>query len=90
MQNLRLQNEEILSLLYEIKSMLKDTGSKEFIRLPEVMEKTGKSKATIYRDIKKGLFPSQIQNGLGTVAWLESDIVEWQQKQINLSAANDN
>lgn len=61
----------------------------KFIRLPDVMERTGKSKTTIYRDIKNGTFPRQIPNGVGSVAWLESDINKWQEDMMKLRPAND-
>jgi len=56
-----------------------------FIRLPEVKRLTGKSKAAIYREIKKGKFPRQISNGEKTVAWLKDDITKWQEECIKES-----
>ncbi len=55
----------------------------KFLRLSDVKARTGKSKTTIYNDIKKGTFPKQFPNGEGSVAWLESEIVKWQEERIN-------
>jgi len=54
-----------------------------FLRLPEVKKRTGKPKSTIYKEIKKGTFPRQFPNGEGTVVWLESEIIRWQEEKIN-------
>ena len=48
-----------------------------FLRLPEVMRITGRSRATIYRAMENGTFPKKIQLGENTVAWLESEIAAW-------------
>lgn len=55
------------------------------LRLPAVKERTGKSRSTIYAEIKDGRFPSQIQIGPRSVGWLESEIDEWIQDRINKS-----
>ena len=47
------------------------------LRKPEVQRLTGKSSATLYRDMAKGIFPRQRQIGEAAVGWLESDIDEW-------------
>ena len=54
-----------------------------FLRLSEVKKRPGKAKTTIYREINEGKFPKQIRNGTGTVAWLESEILKWQEEKIN-------
>ena len=48
-----------------------------FIRLQEVMDKTGLSKSTIYSKIKEGEFPMSIPIGSRAVAWDESDVEKW-------------
>ncbi|TWD37952.1 AlpA family transcriptional regulator [Vibrio crassostreae] len=48
-----------------------------FLRLKDVMEKTGLSKSAIYSKIKAREFPASVPIGSRTVAWLESDINEW-------------
>lgn len=52
----------------------------KFMKLPDVIERTGLSRSTIYLLMKKGDFPAQIKLGGKSVAWLEDDIRQWQAK----------
>lgn len=52
------------------------------LRRPEVEYLTGLSRSSIYRGIKDGTFPQPVQLGARMVAWPESAIEEWIQKQI--------
>jgi prophage regulatory protein len=47
---------------------------KRFLRMQDVMRRTGKSRASIYKAIKIGRFPSPITLSDRRVAWLESDV----------------
>lgn len=47
------------------------------IRLPEVMGRTGMSRATIYRKQADGTFPKSIRLGHSMIAWYESDVNDW-------------
>ncbi|MFM2589485.1 AlpA family transcriptional regulator [Vibrio sp. TBV020] len=47
------------------------------IKLPEVMEKTTLSRATIYRFMSEGRFPTQITLGVKSVSWIEEEIDQW-------------
>jgi len=47
------------------------------------MNLTGLPKSTIYLKMKNKQFPSQLQIGSRSVAWLESEIQEWILKNIN-------
>lgn len=49
------------------------------LRLREVIARTGMGKSTIYRKIKKGLFPAPVSVGGQSVRWRESDIDRWMQ-----------
>ena len=52
-----------------------------FIRKKEVMHRTGLSSAGIYDLMSRSLFPQSIKLAGGkAVAWLESDILQWQQQ----------
>jgi prophage regulatory protein len=53
-----------------------------FIRLPEVLARTGLSPATIYRQIKVGRFPAQVTLGIRAVGWIESEIDDWIEARI--------
>ncbi|EAN6616093.1 dipicolinate synthase, partial [Salmonella enterica subsp. enterica serovar Oranienburg] len=48
-----------------------------FIRLPEVLERTGFCKAWIYRLISRNEFPSPIKIGDRAIGFVESEIDAW-------------
>ncbi|WP_234282510.1 helix-turn-helix transcriptional regulator [Klebsiella quasipneumoniae] len=50
---------------------------KRFIRLPEVLERTGFCKAWIYRLISRGQFPAPIKLGDRAIRFVESEVDEW-------------
>tara|TARA_B100001996_G_scaffold61278_1_gene43850 strand:- start:577 stop:774 length:198 start_codon:yes stop_codon:yes gene_type:complete len=57
------------------------------LRLPDVVNRTGLSKRSIYRWIANGKFPAQIRIGNSRiVAWSEKDIASWVNQQILSSA----
>lgn len=60
------------------------TSSKVILRLPQVCQKTGLSRATIYAQMKKGLFPAQISLGERSKGWLESSVESWIDSRIAL------
>ena len=55
------------------------------MRLPEVKAVTGLSRSTIYFRIDLGTFPKQVSLGGRAVGWLENEIQEWLQRQIEAS-----
>jgi len=55
------------------------------LRLPNVKNRTGLSRSSIYLRISKGEFPSSISLGGRAVGWLESDIESWLQDRISAS-----
>ncbi|WP_371767531.1 helix-turn-helix transcriptional regulator [Massilia sp.] len=55
---------------------------KQFLRLPAVKARVGKSRSAIYRDIQNGTFPAPIRIGAQSVAWDSDAIAEWQQRQL--------
>lgn len=57
--------------------------SKRIIRLPEVKEKTGLSRSTIYLRMSQGRFPKSISLGERAVGWVEQDISQWLDDCIN-------
>jgi len=62
-----------------------------FIRLRTLMKKTGLSRASIYLRLKKDSkyfdpdFPRQIRIGGGAVAWIEYEVEDWMELQIEKS-----
>lgn len=51
--------------------------SNKIVRLPEVKDKTGLSRSSIYLRMSKGEFPKSISLGSRAIGWLESDIEQW-------------
>jgi prophage regulatory protein len=49
----------------------------EFIRLPKVKELTGLGTTKIYTMASEGLFPKQVPLGGRAVAWVKSEVLQW-------------
>ena len=56
-----------------------------FLRLPEVMARTGLSRSTIYVRLEQGLFPRPVSLGGRAVGWIESEVDEWIRERITES-----
>ena len=60
---------------------------KKFIRLPEVLSRTGYGRTTIYRKMEEGTFPRSVKLGgppidpnvfdSRAVAWIEDEVDQW-------------
>lgn len=68
-----------------------DTSTVRFLRKKSVVLMTGMSASGIYDLMNRGLFPKSIKlPGGKSVAWLLSDIEEWQRQVIaTAKSAND-
>ncbi len=49
----------------------------KILRLPQVIDTTGLSKASIYRLERGGDFPKRVAISPGAVGWRQSEIREW-------------
>jgi prophage regulatory protein len=47
------------------------------LRLPEVQDKTGLARSTLYKYIDVGTFPRPIYLGGRAVGWIDSEVHEW-------------
>jgi prophage regulatory protein len=54
-----------------------EPGVARILRLPEVMHRTGLSRATLYRRIASGDFPPGRKLSINCVGCLEADIDNW-------------
>nr|WP_321459441.1 AlpA family transcriptional regulator [uncultured Vibrio sp.] len=63
--------------------------SHKIIRLPEVKQRTGLSRSTIYLRMSKGLFPKSISLGGRAVGWVEMDVDFWVSECIATSKGGD-
>jgi prophage regulatory protein len=59
--------------------------SKRILRLPNVIDRTGLSRSTVYQRVSEGRFPKPVSLGARAVGWVESEIEEWIGKQIEES-----
>jgi prophage regulatory protein len=53
-----------------------------FHRLPRVMTMTGYGKSTIWEKVATGDFPAPVPLGPRVSAWIEDEIIAWQEKKI--------
>ena len=56
-----------------------------FLRLPELKSVTGLSKSSLYALIRAKTFPSPVQLGPRTVAWVRSEVRQWAAERISKS-----
>ncbi len=59
------------------------------IRVAQVMAITGVSRASIYKAMKRGVFPKPIKTNMGATAWVESEIYGYVHDQINTFRGDD-
>ncbi|RYL99986.1 AlpA family phage regulatory protein [Sphingobium fuliginis] len=52
-------------------------SASSFLRLPEVMRRTGLKRSTLYNKIAAGSFPAQIQISHNCAGWREDEIDDW-------------
>jgi prophage regulatory protein len=50
------------------------TTSRRIIRGPKVESRVGKSRVSIWRDVKAGTFPAPVQIGPNSIGWYEDEI----------------
>ena len=57
----------------------------KFLKLPEVRDRTGKSRSAIYQGVNDGTFPKPIKIGPRAVGWIEAEIEAHNQACIDAS-----
>ena len=55
------------------------------LRLPVVKARTGLSRSTIYLRISEGSFPKPVSLGGRAVGWIEAEVNDWLNQQIETS-----
>ncbi len=61
----------------EVGSEHRSITMQRYLRLPEVIELTGVSRATIYRWQRRGIFPKSRKMGPQSVGFVEAEVREW-------------
>jgi len=63
----------------------KTRGQVRFLRLPEVLARTGLSRSTIYVRLEQGRFPRPVSLGGRAVGWIEAEVDDWIRERIDES-----
>jgi len=58
-----------------------------FLRLPDVLKRTGLSRSSVYLRVHQRCFPQPVSLGSHSVAWVESEVEAWLGDRIALSRA---
>ena len=66
----------------------KQQGQVRFLRLPEVLARTGLSRSTVYVRLDQGSFPRPVSLGARAVGWIESEVDEWIRERIAASRSD--
>ena len=68
--------------LPELARLMRLIMTEVFLRRKQIEKVTGLARSTIYDKIKSGSFPKPVKIGDRAVAWLGSEIDEWQRDRI--------
>ena len=63
----------------------KPSNEPTLLRRPQVQQRTGLSRTTLYAYIKDGEFPAPVRLGARAVGWLESEVSEWIHARVKLT-----
>ncbi len=58
---------------------------RKILRLPNVLDRTGLSRSTVYQRVTEGSFPKPVSLGARAVGWIETEVDEWIARQIEVS-----
>jgi predicted DNA-binding transcriptional regulator AlpA len=76
---------------YVLAAKQEDTpGSHRLIRIAEVLQICGLSRATLYREIKAKEFPAPLKLSARSVGWRQEEVMEWVASRVTLRAAQSN
>ena len=55
-----------------------------FLKRPEIEQRTGLKRSTIYDKMKAGTFPKPVKLGARAVAWPEAEVDAWMEERLSL------
>ncbi len=58
---------------------------RKILRLPNVLDRTGLSRSTVYLRVTEGRFPRPVSLGARAVGWIETEVEEWIARRIEVS-----
>jgi prophage regulatory protein len=53
------------------------SGAGKLLRVPQVLDRLGCSRSTLYKMVRKGQFPQQMKIGEKISAWPEAQVERW-------------
>ena len=59
------------------------------LRLPQVLDRTGLSRSSIYAKVSAGDFPEPISLGARAVGWIEDEVLTWLTERVEVSRRSD-
>ena len=59
------------------------------LRRPQVQQRTGLLRRTLYQNIKDGEFPQSIALGPRLVGWFQSDVTDWIAERVKISRSSN-
>jgi prophage regulatory protein len=72
-------------LVHDFKEHAMRENKSRFLRLPEVMTRTGLSRTTIYRKVARSEFPRPVHISERVTGWLDTDITAWMDDRVQSS-----
>lgn len=60
----------------------------KILRLPAVLDRTGLSRATLYRKVADGTFPKQVRIAKRCCGWREAEIAIWIRNPMSFTIAD--
>jgi prophage regulatory protein len=71
-----------------IDMMIKPSNEPTLLRRPQVEQRTGLPRSSLYEYIKDGRFPRPVRLGPRAVGWLESEVSDWINTRVKLARQN--
>lgn len=65
-----------------METIKKMPGMCRLMRIREVLQLCGLSRATLYREIKLRTFPAPVKLSARSVGWLQDDVMQWLEARI--------
>jgi len=61
----------------------------KILRLPDVLQRCGLSRSSLYALMTEGQFPKSVKISMRSVGWVESDLDDWVQNRIDMTRASN-
>ena len=70
---------------------IEHSPAREIVRERQVSRLTGKSRTTLWRDVRAGVFPAPVAIGPTSKGWFLDEVVQWQERlaRITYSVSDD-